>query len=302
MGRKLNIERAREKADELESRSDSEFHELKQGKNFFFIMLPWSDDVEVIWKEVQQHQMLVCPSKAADGKRKCILCEETRRRRKKGDSDFASNWRLRSRGLFNAIRKEHIKQKDPSNVKILGVSTTVFRDIIEHIIDNDLDISDPEAAIPVCIKKTGEKLKTRYNTAFGSPIDISRYLTDDVMGALWDLDAAQAAQPAGDKELRKAIRGAADEDDDDDFDVDSDSDKDFDLEADDGLEDELFDNPDDSEGSDTEAETEDFEDMLDLDDEIEKEKPKHRKVRKVRSQNTKPAPAARRRKVRRRRD
>lgn len=306
--RRLNLAAARKKQKEMEERGGNEFHELKEGWNFFAILPPWDDDVDVLWKEVQQHGRLVCPE-ATVGKQ-CILCAEVRRRMKKGDTDFADEHRLRSRAFFNAIRKEHIKKKDPAGVKVLGVSSTVFEAILEQITDEEVDISDPKAAVIVAIKRKGKGIRTRYpKVKFSDPIDISKYITDDIMGALWDLDALRYAQPATTKELKKAIRGAADEDgDDEDFDDlssdegtetsgddefgedDLSSDEDGGSEAE-GEEDELLGEPEDGEDPDGEEDPE-LEELMG-DDEEPEEKP----ARRVRKASTK---ASGKKKVRRR--
>lgn len=257
--RRLNIDKARKKQEELDARGENAFHELKTGANMFYLMPPWSDEVDEIWKEVQQHGMLVCPA-SVTGKT-CVLCEENARRARKGDVDFQDKFRKRSRAFFNAIPKAAIKERDPANVKVLAVSGGVFQDIIDYISDEDIDPSDPKASIPICIRRRGKGLATRYKVTFGDPVDISRYLTPDVLGAVYDLDTLRAAQPSTDKEMRKAIReflGDGGDDDDEETMADEEEFEDIDDE-----DEELLQEPDDDEGD------EDLDE--ELEDEVEEE-------------------------------
>lgn len=163
--RGLDMEAARKKQAELETRRpNTDFHQLKQGWNYFFILPPFGKS-NVIWKEVFRHGQYVCPKETAG--KNCIMCKEIARRAKKGDSDFADKHKIQSRAFFNAIEKSEIKKKDPSCVKVLGVSSKTFSEIVEYITDEDRDISDPSAAIPVGIKRKGEGLQTRYKIKFG---------------------------------------------------------------------------------------------------------------------------------------
>jgi hypothetical protein len=257
--RKLDRQAARDKQKEVENRRQSVFHDLVEGWNFFFVLPPWSDEC-VLWKEVQQHGFgLVCPKMASkDGAKKpCLICDEIKKRQRKGDSEFGDEYRLKSRAFFNAIRKADVKAKSADSVKVLGLSPTVFSEILDYIADDDVDISDPTAAVVVGIKRVGKGLRTRYRKIrFGDPVDISRYLTDDVMEGMYDLDALRAAQPATLADMRKALRKAkgVDEDlDDDDFEGDDDDLADDDPEAGEAgdEEDDLFDEqPSDDEDGD----------------------------------------------------
>jgi len=262
--RGIDFDEAAKKQKELADRSGGEFHELKVGWNYFYICPPWADEIRVLWREVQQHGLgLVCPPNSGYDK-PCLICKERKKALKKGDSDFADNFRLSSRGFMNAIRKEDIKSRGP--VKLLGVSSNVFEQIVDHVTDEKIDISDPEAAVIVAIKRKGKGKATRYpSVKFSDPINIAKYITDDVYEALNDLDTIKAVQPASEKAqrtaIRKFIKGDADEDDFDD-DEDLSGDDGFDDEGDgfenDSDEDELFDDPDTSD--------EDDEDSDDLDD------------------------------------
>ena len=242
---KLDLSKVKKKQEELENRNMSDFHEIKEGFNYFFIMPPWSDE-GVIWKEVQQHGTVgVCPKAAA--KKACILCDEIKRRIRKGDTDFADNNKLRSRAFFNAIKKDDIKKCDPSCVKILALSPSIFEEVIAFITEEDTDISDPNAAVCLAIKRKGKAMRTRYTIKFGVPVDISKYVTGSVIEGLYDLDSIRAVQPAGIKELRKAIRGAADDEDEDgEEDIEEDTmDVEEDVEEQDNTEDEDTDVTDD---------------------------------------------------------
>jgi len=324
--RRLNMDKARKKQEEIDSRSSSSFHEIKEGWNYFFVMPPWDDDVDVIWKEVQQHRFLVCPRHATEGKKDCMICTELRKTK---SSEFSEQYALKSRGFFNAIRKADIKKKDPDTVGILALSSAIFREVIDYINDEDKDISDPEAAIPIGIHRRGKGLRTRYKIKFGEAVNISAYLTDKIMDALHNLDDMKAAQPASVKDMRKAIRGAADDDDDfEDDDLDGeeeiDSDEEFDgedlAEEDDLLsepeeeepeeeeieeEEEEYELEDDGEEPEEEAEEEEIEEEEDEFEPEEEEPPRRRKAKpagrgRVRK-NSRERPATKRRKVKRRR-
>jgi hypothetical protein len=266
---KTNMEKVRRKSEELESRGGSrDMHDLKQGWNFFWILPPLPGQDEC-FKEVQQHRLAVCPKAASDGEKPCDVCKEITKRSRKGDVDFVDEMRLKSRGFFNAVRRDDLKKKDPDNVKILPVSGGVLREIAEFMADEDVDISDPQAAILLGIKKKGQKQATRYKVKLSSePVNIEKYLTDAVLDAMYDLDKARATQPATTKELRKLIRGAADEEDEDespDFEDDDLEDEDGEEEEEEEAEeDELFEDPD------GEEEEEEEEELSELEEEIEK--------------------------------
>lgn len=286
--RKMDMDKVRKKAEEIASRSQGEYHEIKQGWNYFFIMPPWSDEL-VSFKEVERHDMYVCAKKLRGS---CILCNEYRKRLKRGDTEFTDKYRLKPTGFFNAVRKADIKKSDPDTIRVLRCSPTVFGEIIEFIGDEDVDISDPSAAYVVGIKRKGTGLQTRYKVKVSSePLDISRYVTDKFLEGLFDLDTIRAALPASDKDLRKAIRSVADDGDaDDGFDEDDladddtlagddDSDAD-DLADDDGddIEDELF---DDAEEDEVDPDEEDGEGFFGDEDEDEEEpEPPPRKSKK----------------------
>jgi hypothetical protein len=238
-------------------------HELKQGWNFFWVMPPLKGEDEC-FVEVQQHRLCVCPKVHSDGEKPCMVCKELTKRSRKGDTDFVDEMRLKSRGFMNAVFKHLLKKKDPDNVKILPVSAGVLREIAEHMADEDLDIADPTSAILLGIKRKGEKMATRYKVKFATEgVNIEKYLTDEVLEAMFDLRKARCTQPASTKELRKLIRGAADEDDDDtsmDFDDDDLEDDDLDDDDDDSEEDELLDEPDDDDEDDDSDDDEDEDD------------------------------------------
>jgi hypothetical protein len=281
--RSIDFDTAKEKQKELADRTGNNYHELKQGWNTFYICPPWNDDARVPWKEVQQHGFrLVCP-KYSGYDSDCAICKERRKRLKKGDSEFADNFRLQSRGYLNAIRKEDIKSKDVSAVKLLGVAGSVLTEIVDHVTDERVDICDPKAAVFVSIKRKGKGQGTRYpSIKFGEPVNIDKYITDEIIDAVLDLDVIKGAQPASIKDqtaaIRKFVRGGADEDEDS-----FDDDEDFESEEleDDAEEDELFDDPDDSDDDlDEDDLDEDLDDDLDEDDDDEEEE-QSKKVRKA---------------------
>lgn len=213
------MDRAKRKQQELESRSSSQYHNIPAGKrNWFFLLPGWTTEdgsvAEEPWKEVMRHGMLVCP-KATHGK-PCPICDRLRVESRKGNEDFVDRMKLGSRGFFNAVRKEHLKDMDPDNVKVLPLSPAAFRAVIDHITEEEIDITEPTAAVPVGIKRKGEKQATRYDVQFGTPTDVSRYVTEDIYSALINLDTFKGAKPASKDELLKALkkelREAADED------------------------------------------------------------------------------------------
>jgi hypothetical protein len=274
--RGLDMDKARQKQKEVEDRSSGDFLELKEGWTCVYLLPPWSEE-GVIWKEVEQHGRLVCPKRTAG--KDCMICDEMVKRGRKGDSDFVEQHKMRSRAFFNCVRKEDIRKllsAPASVVKVLAVSHGVFREILEYINDEDIDPSNPETAVPLGIKRTGKGMRTRYKVKFGDATDISKYVTAKVMEVLHDLDVLRAAQPATTKDMRKAIRGAADEED-DDFDGDEEDITDEDTEEQDDAdgsegagseEDEVFEEPED--GAEEEQEEEDG-DEAEGEEEIEDE-------------------------------
>jgi hypothetical protein len=244
----MDMKKATEKYREMEEKSKGDFVLLKEGWNFFFIMPPWPGSKDrTIWKDVERHGQFVCPRKAAD--KRCLICEELPRRAKKGDSQWVSEHKLKTRALFNVVSKSKIT-KLPSNpqayIKILGISPMLFEDILSYINLERVDISNPSESVVVGINRKGTGFNTRYKLHMGDAIDISKYITSDVMEALHNLDTCKAALPATTKEMRQEVRGAADDDDDfdDSDDIENDEDEELD-EKETAEEDEVFSNPDD---------------------------------------------------------
>jgi hypothetical protein len=268
--RDIDFDEAEKKQKELEARSSGEYHEIKQGKNFFYICPPWADDVKSLWREVQQHGLgLVCPKHSGYDK-DCRICIERKKAARKGNTEFVDEFRLASRGFMNAIRKEDIKKGGP--VKILGVPGGVFEQIVDHVTDERVNISDPEAAVFVMIKRKGKGKATRYSPLkFSDPQDISEWITDDVYEELDNLDEIRSVQPATVEEQRKAISKFLKGDADDDQEFEDEDFEDEDLEGD-SEEDELFDEPDDD------LDDDDLE--LDEDEDEEEDEPPPKKKKK----------------------
>lgn len=265
--RGVNVDKAREKADELDARFAGSYHELKEGPNWFYILPPWEGS-DIAWEEIQQHGINVC--RKTRGKKTCYGCDRVKQEEKRGNEKFVKKWRRSTKGLFNAIRKADLKKKDPDSVKKLRVSGRVFQEILEEIIDVQ-DITVPDAAVLVCIRRKGSGLGTRYTVKFGKETDLSKLLPDAVLNGAYDLVAA--VEVPSDKEIKKAMRKAADDDDDtdeDDFaDDDDDTESDDDGEEDEGDEDDEF--SDDDEDEDDEEEDEDSDDDDEEEDEEEEE-------------------------------
>ena len=286
MARKFNPKKkAAAKKKEIDNRNESIYHNIKPNQwHWVFIMPPWSDAGD-IWYEVEKHGLHVCPERL--GIRKCVICKEIRKQQKKGNSDFAQEFRLKPVAFLNAIRKEDVTTENPcSKIKVLRLTPRHFEELVDYILDEEIDLTDLEAAIPIGIKKTqkGTNWRTiRYkDLKFGNPIDISNRIDEKEMEeALFDLDTIRAAMPSSDKDMRKSIQealgGDPDEDDEeeieDDFDDDDKDDIDDDLDTDD--DDEPLKKP--SKKSKADAALDDDED--DEDDE-EEEKPRRRRRRK----------------------
>ena len=212
MARRMNMDRARGKQREIESRKEGEVHELKTGWNYFFLGGPWSD-LGDIWKEVERHGLLVCPERA--GLRKCKMCAEIRKALREGDTAFADEWELKTTAYLNACRKEDLKRKDPNSWKALRLSPASFAELVEWVVDEDCDPSDPSNAYVLGIKKTGSGLQTRYKVKMSkNGYNIEQWVDDAFMStALVDLDALRWARPASDEDLVKAITGDGEEGD-----------------------------------------------------------------------------------------
>lgn len=268
--RGVNRARAKEKADELDQRFAGSYHEIKEGANWFYILPPW-DGSDVAWEEVQQHGVNAC--RKSRGMKSCYGCSRLAQEEKRGNQKFVQRWRKATKGLFNAIRRGDLKKKDPECVRVLRVTGRVFQEILEEIIDVQ-DITVPDAAVLVCIRRKGTGIKTRYTVKFGKEEDLSRYLPDVVLDAAKNLEAL--VEIPSDKDLKKAMRKAADEDSDDDdddaddFGDDDDTEDDADDDGDDGDADDEF-GDDDEEDDEEEEDEEDDEEEEDGDDEEDEE-------------------------------
>ena len=247
--RGINRGAVRKQQEQNEGRSSGQYHDLQNGWNHFFVMPPYSD-AGLPFKEVERHGVHVCPKRWSNGKKRCSMCEELRRRQKKGDESFIQEWRLKSVGYFNALKKSDVKKKDPALVKALRLSQKSFDEYVEWLddeleADENFNPTDPTACYLLSIKKKGSGMQTRYTVKIGDPIDISAYVTEEFLSeALLNLDKIKGALPADEKELRKALRSAADEDEDEDEDDFSD---DEDEEIEDGDGDEFEDDEEDEE-------------------------------------------------------
>jgi hypothetical protein len=269
--RRINRDAVRKQQTQNEGRSSGQYHDLAQGWNHFFVMPPYSDS-GLPFKEVERHGIHVCPKRASNGKKRCSGCEELRRRQKKGDEAFIQEWRLKSVGYFNALKKSEVKKKDPACVKALRLSQKSFDEYVEWLddeleADENFNPTDPHACYLLSIKKKGSGMQTRYTVKIGDPVDISAYVTDEFLDeALLNLDTIKGALPADEKELRKALRQAADEDDEEDDDFSDDEDADDDDEFADDADDE---DADDEDADDEDADDEDDDEFADDDEDEE---------------------------------
>lgn len=256
----LDISKARAKQKEVEERNQSEFHDYKDGWNYFYLGQPWTTKGEsagAIWKEVQRHGFYTCPKHA--GKKNCPMCKEIRKRLKRGDMDFVDEWKLKPTAFTNACKKADIKKKDPDAWKALRLPQSVFADFLEWIVDEEQDPSDPTCAVIVGIKRTGKGFKTRYKLKMGEEVDISKYITEEILEGMLDLDTFRGAQPESEKTLRRAIKGKKRGDDD--------WDDDDDLEEDDYEEDDDLEDDEDDDASDDDGDTEEEDELFEQDDE-----------------------------------
>jgi len=233
--RKFDRKHIKKKQEEIRNRNESIYLELQKNTwEHVFVLPPWSDEGQ-IWKEVEKHGMHVCPKKL--GVRECVICKEMKKQSKKGNVDFVKEMRLRPVAFLNVIRTKDVESENPEErIKILRLSARLFEQLVDYLEDEDVDITELEAAIPVAIKKkqTGGWRTIRYqDLRFGKTEDISEYITDEVLDeGLHDLDTIRGALPSSDKEMRKTIKellgGGSGYDDDDDDDLDDDFDDDDD--------------------------------------------------------------------------
>lgn len=300
--REMDMESAKQKKKEIEKRNEGIFHEIRQKKgsyvaNYYYVMPSWrTKGKRDCWREVWRHKIYVCPYRML--KKKCVICDEIRKQDKLGNTDFGREWAARPTGYVNAIRKEDIAKKSLDCLKVLRLSKVLFEQLVDHVNDEDDDISNPKKAVPICIKRKGINLETDYrDMTFGKAVDIRKYLTKEIGESLFDLDTAAFVQPASKKDMIKAIKGAADEDEDEDeFIDDEEEDEEEDLqEPDDDEEEELDededeDEDDDSDDSDDEEEEEEDDDLSEFEDddeEEEEEEPPPKKSKKTKRSKTK---------------
>lgn len=237
--RKFDRKHIKKKQAEIKVRNESLYVELEKNKwEHFFVLPPWSDEGQ-IWKEVERHGFHVCPKKL--GVRDCVICKEIKKQSKKGNADFVKEMRLKPVAYLNVIRTRDVESENPEDrIKVLRLSARLFEQLLDYLDEEeDLDITDTEAAVPMAIKKmqTGGWNTIRYrDLKFGRKTeDISEFITDEVLDeGLHDLDTIRGALPSSDKEMREEIKkrlGATsgyDMDDDDDDDLDDDFDDDDD--------------------------------------------------------------------------
>ena len=217
--RKLNMKNVRAKRQEIQGRKSGSMHKLEVNQwEWFFVMPPWSDKGD-IWKEIWKHGFKGGNCPEAMGVRKCPLCAELKRRVAAGDEDFEKQFYLQPQAYVNAIKVGDVKKGDPNSIKVLRLSSRLFDDLIDFILEGDgtgepVDISDPLGAWRIGIKKyeTGGGSVRYKDMKFGKqPENISRFITEDFLRAgLTDLDTFKFALPASDKELRSVFADSND--------------------------------------------------------------------------------------------
>jgi len=208
----INRDEAKKQVDTIDQRKLGGMHELTSGKNWewFFPMGPYGDSGKA-WHEIEQHGgWLTCPARRKKGEA-CRLCRETQKRVRRGDASFEEEFKIKSKGLINAVRKSDIKEfpEDPKLNRVLKLSPKSFSDFINHVLDEldqDIDVTAPETAQLFGIKKTGSGMGTRYETKWGKVYDISAYATDEALDeGLYNLEMTKDALPVSDKKMREEI-------------------------------------------------------------------------------------------------
>ena len=243
-GRTVDMGAVKNKQEELDTRStgDIPYWDVKEGWNYFRLAPPWSDE-NIFYREVLRHKTIVCP-KRTNGDPKCFICSRLPVLRKAGKTQAVKDWTPRPRAYFNAWRTDKTGKKfKPDDIRVLGASPTVFKEILEEVLESG-SICGLEDGSVLKIHRKGQGLKTRYRVRFGDEVDISGLISDNWEDFLIDLDGLSSSPPQN--ELKEYYSGSdrggssADEDEDEDNDEDEIEEDDIDEDLENEDEDELF--------------------------------------------------------------
>lgn len=207
----------------------SEYWKPEDGKNVVRV-LPAVEGDE-FYKEVYTHYNVGADEKSVicgkTEERDCPICKEIEKLKKgsKTDKELADSMRCKKAYYIQVITPD-----DPDTPKLYPAPQTVFKNILDIILDPDYgDITDIEEGREITIERTGKGLKTKY-TVLPKPkissLDNWEELKENMVNfADWDY-----AKCKSDEEMM-AIYNSEDLDEEEDFEEDDEEisdDKDYD--------------------------------------------------------------------------
>lgn len=187
----------------LEQDRSGLFVRLVKGSNWFYIVRNPSLGISA---DRARHGKYICPKKT-EGK-PCYGCQAVAEAKRKGDNATEEKWRLKTVGYFWVVSRDAVKGRTElfaDDVKILQVPSGTYNSIIEDMMNDQFDPSQPSAMRPLCITKRDTSAGTRYAISFGEERDLSSLFTMDFLNQITDLNEHPELRSSDNAAIRTAI-------------------------------------------------------------------------------------------------
>lgn len=180
------------------------FARLVKGSNWFYIVRNPNLGISA---DRARHGKYICPKKT-EGK-PCYGCQAVAEAKRKNDKVTEDKWRLKTVGYFWVVSRDMIKGRTELSIeddlKILQVPSGTYNSIIEDMMNDQFDPSQPSAMRPLCITKRDTPAGTRYAISFGEERDLSSLFTMDFLNQIGDLNEHPELRSSDNAAIRTAI-------------------------------------------------------------------------------------------------
>ncbi len=187
---------------------------LEFGQNWVYII---GNPQEKLTVSRDRHGTFICPKKTNGSP--CYACESVAAAKKRGDKAFEEKWKTKVAGYFLVVPREIVKKAKKEgtqitldDVRLIQVGSGVYNKIIQDMMTNRFDPSDPEEMRPLCITKrsVNTAFKVEYAPQFGEESDMTSVFTEDFLNSLPALDEMPELNAAPNAEIRLAVENNID--------------------------------------------------------------------------------------------
>ena len=187
---------------------------LELGQNWVYIV---GNPKEKLTVSRDRHGTYTCPKKTNGTP--CYACDSLVEAKKRGDKAFEEKWKTKVSGYFFVVPREVVKKArkehtplSSDDVRLLQVGSGVYNKIIQDMMTNRFDPSDPEEMRPLCITKrsVNTAFKVEYAVQFGEESDLTSVFTEDFVNSLPSLEEMPELNAASNAEIRLAVENNVD--------------------------------------------------------------------------------------------